>query len=101
MSFFFEASPYPMKESTIVVKASIFIGNLTTAQQRQLENLSRRDVEALTHMRLDTGLPRERDGDLLTFHIVADPSDPSYAGEAFIKEDFIDALLEATGIRPV
>jgi hypothetical protein len=94
-----ERSPYPLIYNPMIVKAAIFVGNLSGPQLSKLECLPRSDIEALTHVHLDYGMPRERDGDLLIFNITVDPSAPGYPGDAFVKEDFVEALFDALEIK--
>jgi hypothetical protein len=91
-----------MNKNIATVTASIFVGNMTPAQRTAIEHMPRGDVEELTGFRLVDAAScyRAWDGDLVNFHLHIDRSDPSYSSDAFVREDFIGALLDVIGAHP-
>ena len=96
-------TPYPMTDTHITVTASIFIGNMTPAQRTAISTLPAGDIEELTGFKL-VAAPhpypyRDFDGELVNFYLWVDTAAPGYGGQAFVKEDFIAALLDVLNIH--
>lgn len=75
----------------ITVNAQIYIGNMSTSKQGAIIGLAADELRTLTGFEV-RGITR--DDCLATWAIEVDDSTPSYAGEAFVREDFIEAILD-------
>ncbi len=75
----------------MIVQAQIYIGNMSERKQTALMGLSPADLEAMTTFKVANV---SRDDCLATWELMADEESPAFAGEAFVREDFVAAILD-------
>lgn len=75
----------------MIVNAQIFVANMSRAKQAALFGLSKSELFDMTGF---TVKDRWRKDCLVTWAIAVDPAAPDFVGEAFVREDFVEAILD-------